>query len=95
MTRLKEFEQILGKEMFSTHIKMLKEIGPDARTERISVVIAAMLRYALKQVPDGCGAGSLSEALLAIEEEPHLAQEEAEEAERLSRGTEPPQSQAA
>jgi hypothetical protein len=80
---LTEFEKIVGKEMCSSFIRMLKDIGPEARTHRISVVIAAMLKYALDQLPGGCKKGSLGEALIAIAEEPYLAQEASKESEKI------------
>ena len=69
--------------MYSSFIKFLKEIGPDARTQHLSVVIAAMLKYALDQLPAHCEEGTLGEALLAISEEPYLIHEQSEEAEKL------------
>ncbi len=80
---LKEFELIIGKRMFSAFIEMLKEIGPDARTHRMSVVIGAMLRFARDRLPGEFEDGSLAEALLRIEEEPYLASEESGESLRL------------
>jgi len=76
---LPEFEQIVGSQTYSAFIRILKEIGPDARTHRISVVIAAMLRYALDKLPDECEDGSLGEALLAVAEEPYIAEGESKE----------------
>lgn len=73
---LQEFEQIVGKEMYAAFIRMLQKIGPEARTQRISVVIAAMLKYALDQLPPDCEEDTLDEALLEIVEEPYLAEEE-------------------
>ena len=73
---LQQFEEIVGKQMYAAFIRMLKEIGPEARTQRISVVIAAMLRYALDQLPPDCEEDTLDEALLEIVEEPYLAEEE-------------------
>jgi hypothetical protein len=76
---LKQFEDIIGFSMFSTFLDMLKAIGPDARTERISIVIASMLQYALRQLPADCDDGSLGEALIALDEEPYLAAEHSDE----------------
>jgi hypothetical protein len=73
---LREFERIIGTEMYEAFILMLKEIGPEARTQRISIVIAAMLKYALDQLPPHCEEDTLDEALLEIVEEPYLAEEE-------------------
>lgn len=62
---------------------MLREIGPDARTHRISVVIAAMLRFAWSVIPDECEDGTLAQALVNLEEEPYLAAEKSEEYETV------------
>lgn len=80
---LKEFEHIVGKQMFSAFVKLLSDIGPDARTQRISVVIAAMLMYALDQLPCECEDGSIGEALLSLSEEPYLAHQGSDEVDRL------------
>ena len=76
---LKQFEEIVGSSMFSAFPEMLKAIGPDARTERISVVIASMLRYALHQLPAHCEDDSLGQALIALDEGPYLAAEQSDE----------------
>ena len=69
--------------MSVSFVRLLKEIGPDARTQRISIVIAAVLQYALEQLPAHCDEGSLGEALLVISEEPYLVHEQSDEVERL------------
>lgn len=69
---LRELEQIIGKEAYSVFLDMLQTIGPHARTHRISVVIAALLRYACHHVPDKPEEGSLGEALLFVREQPSL-----------------------
>jgi hypothetical protein len=80
---LKEFKKIIGNPSYSQFINLLQVIGTDARTHRISVVIAAMLRFALeKAYPEGED-GELCRALLILDEEPYLAAEESEEYERL------------
>jgi len=81
---LKEFKKIIGNQSYSTFLSLLKEIGPNARTHRISVVIAAMLRFSLSKVDRDCEAGTLCEALVALNEEPYLTAEESEEYELLS-----------
>ena len=81
---LEEFKGIVGAQSYSTFLRMLKEIGPDARTHRISVVIAAMLRYARSKLPPDCEDGTLAQALVALDEEPYLADEESEEYELVS-----------
>lgn len=80
---LEEFEQIVSAHTCVAFLGMLKEIGPSARTHRISVVIAAMLGYAVCRVPDEPDEGSLGEALLAIDEEPYLAHERSPQSEKL------------
>ena len=76
---LEEFRDIVEAQSYSTFLRMLKEIGPDARTHRISVVIAAMLQYARGKLPPGFEDGTLAQALMALEEEPYLAGEKSEE----------------
>ncbi len=81
---IKEFKDIIGTQSYSTLLQVLKRIGPDARTHRISVVIAAMLRFALSKLPDDCDEGTLGHALITLDEEPHLAAEDSEECELVS-----------
>ena len=76
---IKEFKKILGTQTYKTFLKVLKEIGPDARTHRISVVIAEMLQFARSTLPADCDEGTLAQALIALEEEPYLAGEESNE----------------
>lgn len=80
MTRLiDEFKDIIGEQFFLLFMNLLKEIGPDARTHRISVVIASILRFAVNRLPPDCEDGSLAQALLMLDEEPYLAHEESDE----------------
>ena len=74
-----EFKEIVGEQHFSSFLALLKEIGPDARTHRISVVIASILRYAVNQLPPESEDGSIAQALLKLDEEPYLAQEPSDE----------------
>jgi hypothetical protein len=83
MKMLKEFKKIIGNPSYSQFITLLQEIGPDARTHRISVVIAAMLRFALEKASREDEEETLGMALVALDEEPCLAVEESEEYERL------------
>jgi len=76
---IQEFKEIIGAQSYSTFLRVLKEIGPDARTHRISVVIAAMLRFALSKLPPDCEDGTLAQALVTLDEEPYLAAEQSEE----------------
>jgi len=68
---LEEFKNIIGAQPYSAFLDMLKAIGPDARTHRISVVIAAMLRCALSKLPPDCENGTLAQALVIMAEEPY------------------------
>ena len=74
-----EFKEIVGDQHFSSFLTLLKEIGPDARTHRISVVIASILRFAVNQLPPECEDGSIAQALLVLDEEPYLAHEQSDE----------------
>jgi hypothetical protein len=76
---LEEFMKIVGAQSYSAFLRILKEIGPDARTHRISIVIAAMLRFALSKLPSDWEDGTLAHALVTLEDEPYLAAEECEE----------------
>jgi glutathione S-transferase len=80
---LKEFKKIIGNPSYSVFINQLQVIGSDARTHRISVVIAAMLRFALEKLYREGEDGTLCQALVALDEEPYLAAEASEEYERL------------
>jgi hypothetical protein len=78
-----EFKEIVGDQHFSSFLTLLKEIGPDARTHRISVVIASILRFAVNQLPPECEDGSIAQALLVLDEEPYLAHEQSDEHEMV------------
>ena len=78
-----EFKEIVGEQHFSSFLALLKEIGPDAPTQRISVVIASILRFALNQLPPECEDGSIAQALLKLDEEPTLAHEPSDENEMV------------
>jgi len=78
-----EFKEIVGDQHFSSFLALLKEIGPDARTHRISVVIASILRFAVNQLPSECEDGSIAQALLVLDEEPYLAHEQSDEHEMV------------
>ena len=80
---IEEFKEILGAQAYETFLGMLTEIGPDARTHRISVVIAAVLRFARSKLPADCEDGTLAQALVTLEEEPYLVAEETEEYEMV------------
>jgi len=76
---IQEFKEIIGAQSYSTFLRVLKEIGPDARTHRISVVIAAMLRFALSKLSPDCEDGTLAQALVTLDEDPYLVAEQSEE----------------
>ena len=78
-TLLVEFNEIIGEQELRSFLTLLKEIGPDARTHRISVVIASILRFAVNQLPAHCEDGSLAQALITIDQEPYLAHEQSDE----------------
>ena len=78
-----EFKEIVGEQHFLSFLALLKEIGPDARTHRISVVIASILRFAVNQLPAECEDGSIAQALLKLDEEPNLAHEQSDEHEMV------------
>lgn len=80
---IEEFKEIVGVQQYSTFLRMLAEIGPGARTHRIRVVIAAMLRFARSILPADCDDGTLAQALVTLEEEPHLIAEQSEEYEMV------------
>ena len=73
---LKEFKRLIGIKEYNSVIKILKTIGPDSRTNRISLFIAGILRYALNQCSHDPKEGSMEEALRVLEEEPYSEGEE-------------------
>ena len=75
---LDEFRGIIGDQELQSLLALLKAIGPDARSHRISVVIASILRFAVNQLPAHCEDGTLSQALIMIDEEPYLAHEQSD-----------------
>ncbi len=78
-----EFKKIVGDQHFSSFLALLKEIGPDARTHRISVVIASILRFAVNQLPAECEDGTIAQSLLLLDEEPYRAHEQSDEHEMV------------
>ncbi len=54
-----QFKEIIGDQQFLSFLAFLKNIGPEARTHRISVVIASILRFTVNQLPPDCEDGSL------------------------------------
>ena len=43
----RSLQDVVGKETYSIWVDMLRELVPDGRTHRLSVVMAGMLQYAL------------------------------------------------
>jgi hypothetical protein len=43
----RSLQDVVGKETYSVWVDMLRELVPDGRTHRLSVVVAGMLQYAL------------------------------------------------
>jgi hypothetical protein len=78
-----ELKEIIGDQQFLSFFALLENIGPEARTHRISVVIASILRFAVNQLPPDCEDGSLAQALLMLDEEPYLAHEQSDECEMV------------
>ncbi len=78
-----ELKDIIGEQQFKSFLEILKDIGPNARTHRITVVIASILRFAVNQLPPDCNDGTLSQALITLDEEPYLVHEQSDEYELL------------
>ena len=76
---IEQFQEMVGVQTYAAFLRMLKAIGPDARTHRISVVIAAMLQFALNELAGDGDEGTLAQALSALEEDPGLSAEDCEE----------------
>ena len=74
--KLYELRQIIGEVSFGVFLELLTEIGTDGRTHRISVIIAGILRFALEKITDYHEKGSVAEALVFLDEEPHSDGEE-------------------
>ena len=43
----RSLQDVVGKETYSVWVDMLRELVPDGRTHRLSVVLAGMLQYAM------------------------------------------------
>jgi hypothetical protein len=43
----RSLQDVVGKEAYSVWVDMLRELVPEGRTHRLSVVVAGMLQYAL------------------------------------------------
>ena len=45
----RSLQDVVGKETYTVWVDMLRELVPDGRTHRLSVVVAGMLQYALEK----------------------------------------------
>lgn len=45
----RSLQDVVGKETYAIWLDMLRELVPDGRTHRLSVVVAGMLQYALSK----------------------------------------------
>lgn len=45
----RSFRDVVGKETYDVWVDMLRELIPDGRTHRLSVVVAGMLEYAVEK----------------------------------------------
>lgn len=43
----RSLQDVVGKKMYSVWVEMLRQLVPDGRTHRLSVLLAGMLHYAL------------------------------------------------
>jgi hypothetical protein len=60
-----DLSQIIGAEMYGCWVAMLKTLVPHGRTHRLSVVVAAMMSYAVSVIdPNDAEDDPLAEALL-------------------------------
>ena len=67
---LREFRNLVGDSQYASILEMLKAIGPEGRTHRLSVFLGGVLQYALTKIEDEYEEGSLEEALVFVEEAP-------------------------
>jgi len=45
----RSLQDVVGKETYAVWVDMLRELVPDGRTHRLSVIVAGMLQYALEK----------------------------------------------
>ena len=72
---LDDFKALVGPRSYEVILDILQTIGLDSRTERISVVIAGILRYAVEKAPADPTVGGMEEALINVEEDPQSEDE--------------------
>lgn len=68
----RSLEPIVGEKTYSVWVEMLKQLVPDGRTHRLSVVVAGMLQHAVKSAHEKFGThpeeGSVASSLLCAGE---------------------------
>ena len=68
----RSLQDVVGKETYTVWVDMLRELVPDGRTHRLSVVIAGMLQYATavaeKLDEDELGEDSVASSLINANE---------------------------
>jgi hypothetical protein len=73
----KSLETIVGKNIYSTWVKMLRSLVPQGRTHRLAPMIAGMLQYAVDEVyekqGDGPEEGTVAHALVMASESYEVA----------------------
>lgn len=71
-TKKRSLESIVGEKIYSVWVDMLKELVPDGRTHRLSVVVAGMLQYAAQVASQKSGnrpkEGSVEASLIYADE---------------------------
>ncbi|MBI3165259.1 MAG: hypothetical protein HYZ24_11300 [Chloroflexi bacterium] len=60
----RSLEDVVGKETYAVWVDMLRELVPDGRTHRLSVVVAGMLQYALEVADSGVEEPSVAKSLI-------------------------------
>ena len=61
----RSLQDVVGKETYDVWVDMLRELVPDGRTHRLSVILAAMLRYA-SVIAEGLDEDELEEGSVAL-----------------------------
>jgi hypothetical protein len=61
----RSLQDVVGKETYDVWVDMLRELVPDGRTHRLSVVLAAMLHYA-SVIAEGLDEDKLEEGSAAL-----------------------------
>ena len=59
----RSLQDVVGKETYDVWVDMLRELVPDGRTHRLSVVVAGMLQYALEVADSDSEELSVSKSL--------------------------------